>query len=204
MHEQASNDMTLSRRSFVKWAAAVGGAAALSDSLLVNRAKATEEGASDTEGYAGNTQAAISDGLPYGADKVVPVLCGSGDVCGNLHTANCYVKDGAVVYYEGCKDGYCKGHLCARGQSMFEIINSPDRIMYPMRRTNEKGVEGEFERITWDEAIDEITDAMAKAINEEGPHTIAVGSSHVANKNEYLAMNRFKALFGCDSSNNGG
>lgn len=204
MHEQTANDMALSRRSFVKWAAAVGGAAALSDSPLVNCAKASEEDSSDTEAYAGNTQSAISDGLPYGADKVVPVLCGSGDVCGNLHTANCYVKDGAVVYYEGCKDGYCKGHLCARGQSMFEIINSPDRIMYPMRRTNEKGVEGEFERITWDEAIDEITDAMAKAINEEGPHTVAVGSSHVANKNEYLAMNRFKALFGFDSSNNGG
>ena len=132
------------------------------------------------------------------------MLCGSGDVCGNLHTANCYVKDGAVVYYEGCKDGYCKGHLCARGQSMFEIINSPDRIMYPMRRTNEKGVEGEFERITWDEAVDEITDAMAKAINEEGPHTICVGQSHVADKNHGAAMGYFKALFGCDSSNNGG
>lgn len=197
----------ISRRSFLKWSAAVGGSAAASGALLTGCA--TEAGQTSDEnavanGYAGNTAAAISDGLPYGADKVVPVLCGCGDVCGNPHTANCYVKDGAIVHYEGCAEGYCKGHLCARGISGFELINSPDRIMYPMRRTNEKGIEGEFERISWDDAINEITDYMATAIKEEGPHTIVIGNSHVANKNTSSSVSRMVKLFKFDSFNNGG
>ncbi|WP_245874240.1 molybdopterin-dependent oxidoreductase [Raoultibacter massiliensis] len=49
---------------------------------------------------------------------------------------------------------------------------SADRLQYPMRRTGERGA-GEFERITWDEALDEITDKWKAIIDQYGPNAIA-------------------------------
>lgn len=175
----------ISRRSFVKWAAAVGGASALGGSLLsaVGCSSEPVTAGSSSDGFLGNVSDAVSDGLPYGADKIVPVLCTCGDACGQLHTANAYVKDGVIVYYDGNDHGNNEGGLCGRGMSGLEIINSPNRAKYPMRRTNEKGIEGTFERITWEEALDAVSSAMVKAIKETGPRSVAFGSggSHLGN-----------------------
>ena len=76
---------------------------------------------------------------------------------------------------------------------------SYDRIKYPMRRTNEKGVRGEFERITWEEAIDQITDAMAAAIKEEGPHVVGTGWAHASNMCLYPLTMYFNGVFGTDA-----
>ena len=173
----ASTEMN--RRTFLKWSAAIGGAAALGGSLLTATgcSAAADTATSDApSGFLGNVADAISDSSPYGADKVVPVVCTCGDVCGMVHTANAYVKDGAIVYYEGNSvDGNNEGHLCPRGMSGLEIINSPNRVKYPMKRTNEKGVKGEFEQISWDEAIETIATAMATAIQEDGARCVSIG-----------------------------
>lgn len=188
---------TIDRRSFVKWSAAAGGAA-LSGSLLKTIAAPAyaEKAGGD---LIANVTDAISGGLPYGADKICPVMCTNGDACGQLHIGAAYVKDGTIVHYEGFKDGHNKGELCARGMSGLQIINHPDRIKYPMRRTNEKGIKGEFERISWEEAIDIISDAMAKAINEEGSQTIAAGYAHPGNYGVNAAAAAFCTLFGASS-----
>lgn len=206
---------TIKRRDFLKWSGIAGGAALLAPLMLAGCAtKKTEPaGESTPEGgeaaekpvasaaEPGYITDAISDGLPYGADKICPVLCTNGDACGQLHTGQCYVKDGKIVHYEGCTAGHNKGGMCARGMSGLGIINHPDRIKYPMRRVNEKGVEGEFERITWEEAIDEITDAIKKAIQEEGPHTVAAGFAHPGNYASNATASVFVTLFGGDSPN---
>ncbi len=186
---------SVARRTFVKWAALAGGAAALESSSLLKRyAKADSEtaGSAVPEGFVGNTADAISDGLPYGADKVVRCLCTNGDVCGMNHVGNVYVKDGQILRWEGCPEGCNEGGLCARGAAGMQIINSPNRIKYPMRRTNEKGVEGEFERISWDECYDTIVEAMASAIEEEGPQTIWTLGFHYGN----YALKSMYAAFG--------
>ncbi len=167
----------LNRRSFLKWSAVAGLTTAIGGSMLETVEAGAQENVPMPDGFVGNVADAISDGLPYGADRIAPTLCSCGDVCGICHTANAYIKDGAIVYYEGnAVDGNNRGHLCARGMSGLEIINSPDRIKYPMRRTNEKGVKGEFERISWEEAFDTIVDAMATAIEEDGPRSVSVGT----------------------------
>ncbi len=202
---------SMERRSFLKWAGALGGVATLSSTSLLtacsNEGQNQESNPQAPKDFAGNTNAAISDGLPYGADKIVPTICTCGDVCGMVHTANAYVKDGAIVYYEGnAINGNNKGHLCPRGMTGLEIINSPNRIKYPMRRTNEKGVQGEFERITWDEAIDTITDAMVTAIKESGPHTVACGtaSAHPGNQMMEVGGAVMRKLFNFDTGTGAG
>jgi len=189
-----SGDIT--RRTFLKWTGAVGGAAALSGSLLDYNANFVQASAEP------NVDDAISSGLPYGADKIVPTICTCGDVCGMLHMGQAYVKSGRIVYYDGCDKAWNKGALCARGSTGLEIINHPDRVKYPMLRTNEKGIKGEFKRISWDEAYDRITDAMAEAIEEEGSHTIALGSAHPGNWLMAISQMRFQSLFGCGGVDN--
>ena len=206
--QREDKDMTstINRRSFLKWAAAAGGTAALSSSLLCTTACSADAAAEGASDITANVTDAISDGNPYGADKIVPVICTCGDVCGMVHTANAYVKDGAIVYYEGNADGNNAGHLCPRGMAGLEIINSPNRIKYPMRRTNEKGVQGEFERISWDEAIETVTDAIVTAINESGPRTVAFGTASAHPGNQMLEVGGavMRKLFNFDTGSGPG
>ncbi|MGY8668382.1 molybdopterin-dependent oxidoreductase [Bradyrhizobium sp. UFLA05-109] len=50
---------------------------------------------------------------------------------------------------------YTAGVVCAKVARYAERIHHPERVMYPMRRTGPKG-SGQFARISWDEALDEI------------------------------------------------
>ncbi|HYA16187.1 MAG TPA: molybdopterin-dependent oxidoreductase, partial [Bryobacteraceae bacterium] len=58
-----------------------------------------------------------------------------------------------------------RGFLCAKVARYLEREYSPDRLLYPMRRTGRKGA-GLFTRISWDEALDEIA-ARLKSISDE-------------------------------------
>ena len=49
--------------------------------------------------------------------------------------------------------------------------NSPDRLMWPMRRVGPRG-SAQFERVTWDEALDEISDQLARIRREHGNESI--------------------------------
>ena len=76
-----------------------------------------------------------------------------------------YEKDGKIVRVEGDPlDPCANGKLCIKCLTLDESINHPDRVKYPMRRAGERG-ENKWERITWDEAYDEI-EAKVKSIWE--------------------------------------
>jgi menaquinone reductase, molybdopterin-binding-like subunit len=52
-----------------------------------------------------------------------------------------------------------RGALCARGQAGLQVLYNPDRIKSPLKRIGERG-SGQFEEITWDEAIKTLTDKL--------------------------------------------
>ena len=63
------------------------------------------------------------------------------------------VVDGRIRKLDGNpRDPNSRGKLCAKGQAAINMVEDPDRLQYPLRRTGARG-EGRFERIGWDEAI---------------------------------------------------
>ena len=60
---------------------------------------------------------------------------------------------------------------CHRGLSMRAWANSPDRLMWPLRRVGPRG-SAQFERVTWDEALDEIASHLARIRREHGNEAI--------------------------------
>lgn len=83
-----------------------------------------------------------------------------------------HVKDGRIQRVMGNPDQpVTKGYLCVKTNHYEERVYSPDRILYPMRRTGPKGSR-QFERITWEEALDEIHNRFTKIIAEHGAEAI--------------------------------
>jgi anaerobic selenocysteine-containing dehydrogenase len=73
-----------------------------------------------------------------------------------------------------------RGFLCGKVAKYLDRVYSPDRLLFPMRRKTgvpkgplERGREAEsFERITWDEALDEISSRLKAISDEHGPESI--------------------------------
>jgi anaerobic selenocysteine-containing dehydrogenase len=98
--------------------------------------------------------------------SVCPLNCP--DACGIVTT----VEDGRVVKTTGDPDHpITRGWLCRKANRYLERHASPDRLLYPLRRVGPKGA-GQFERISWDAALDLITDHWQRIIAESGPESI--------------------------------
>ncbi|MEW6206759.1 MAG: molybdopterin-dependent oxidoreductase, partial [Acidobacteriota bacterium] len=61
-----------------------------------------------------------------------------------------------------------RGALCARGQAGLQLLYNPDRIRGPLKRTGERGA-GQFEEITWDEAIKTLADKLREIKTQGKP-----------------------------------
>ncbi len=61
---------------------------------------------------------------------------------------------------------------CLRAMAAVEYFYHPDRLHFPLKRVGEKG-EGKWERIPWDQALDEIAGKMRQTIDRYGPEAIA-------------------------------
>lgn len=144
--EYFTRDGKLTRRTFVKGVGAITVASALgfgAQAALPGTVHASEGGASAA-----------------GGERAVHAVC----------TVNCTsrchlhgtVRDGKLVRVEPGdmpgRPGYA--NACLRSMSYIQRLQDENaRVMYPMRRTGERG-SGEFERITWDDAIDEIAEKL--------------------------------------------
>ena len=90
------------------------------------------------------------------------------DTCAMLVT----VTDGVVTGVKGDPDHpFTAGALCPKVHDYEHRVNSPDRILHPMRRVGAKG-EGRFEEISWDAAVDEIAERFTAITAEHGSEAI--------------------------------
>jgi anaerobic selenocysteine-containing dehydrogenase len=64
--------------------------------------------------------------------------------------------------------------LCAKGRAAPELVYSPDRILFPMKRSRPKDdADPGWQRISWDEALDTTAAAMLRIANKHGPEAMA-------------------------------
>jgi anaerobic selenocysteine-containing dehydrogenase len=127
----------------------------------------------------------------YGYDAVVRShcrMCHGG--CGVL----VYTKNGKVAKIAG--DPYCPinhGTLCSKGIASAQLAYHPDRLTYPVRRIGEKG-SGKWERISWDEALDNIAERILHYKEKFGAESIVMGYG-TGRENEAVIY-RFANLLG--------
>jgi anaerobic selenocysteine-containing dehydrogenase len=124
-------------------------------------------------------------GAHFDAMKVVHAVCSHDcpDSCGVLVTVD--RATGRAVKMQGDPTHpVTRGFLCGKVAKYLDRVYSPDRLLYPMRRRKGvpkgpagygevRGHEAEaFERISWDEALDEIAAKLKKVAMEFGPESI--------------------------------
>ena len=108
--------------------------------------------------------------------KVVHAVCPHDcpDACGVLVT----VDDGKATKIQG-DPGHpvTRGFLCAKVAKYLDRVYSPSRVLFPMKRVGAKGPRAEaeaspFERIGWDQALDEIAARFQRVVNQFGSEAI--------------------------------
>lgn len=92
-----------------------------------------------------------------------PAHCGI-DACGII----AHVREGRVIKVEPADFPDPKyRRICLRGLCSLDITYHPDRLKYPMKRIGARG-QGEFERISWDEALDTVADRFKTIASRYG------------------------------------
>lgn len=119
-----------------------------------------------------------------------------------IHTqcAQCYggcgmavkVVDGVAVQVTGEPDSDmgARGGLCGKGTASIMSLYDPNRIKYPMRRTNPKkglGEDPKWKRISWDEAMSEIAERLNEAL-KRGPGSIVFAGTPSPGTNKKLVV----------------
>jgi anaerobic dimethyl sulfoxide reductase subunit A len=156
---QTATDMN--RRSFVKWSSVLVGSAAVA-SLVACK----PSGSGEAEGPMADPNRVVDFEVLEGGEW----RCGSCWLpCGGSCVNKAYVKDGVVLQQK--TDTFGDDDLdtiqqrgCARGRSLRQLVYGADRIKYPIKRKNwqpggvdvhgELRGEDEWERISWDEALE--------------------------------------------------
>lgn len=87
------------------------------------------------------------------------------------------VEDGRATRVQGDPTHpVTRGFLCAKVTKYLDRVYSPDRLLYPMRRSAPKGQgkgdASDFTRISWDEALDEISRRFQQISDDFGPEAI--------------------------------
>jgi formate dehydrogenase major subunit len=105
------------------------------------------------------------------------------------------VQNGVWVRQETVFDSPINlGSHCAKGASVREHGHGEHRLKYPMSL-----VEGKWKRLSWDDALKEISDKLLAIRKESGPDaTFWVGSSKHSNEQAYL-MRKFVSFFGTNN-----
>lgn len=93
-------------------------------------------------------------------------------LCGMVAT----VKDGRIVKVKPDRDNpHSRGHICVKGPALAEVAHDPERLTKPLRRV---GGPGEFEEVSWEEALADIALRLSTSIDRHGAYSFAVNSGN--------------------------
>jgi anaerobic selenocysteine-containing dehydrogenase len=112
-----------------------------------------------------------------------------------------YVEDGRLVKIEGQPNSIrTHGVMCSKGQAGVNQYSDPDRILHPMRRVGPRG-SGKWKRISWDEALEELTGRLQKLRDDGTPEKFMFHYGRMKASNSKL-IGTFLATYGTGSKGN--
>ena len=119
--------------------------------------------------------------------------------CGGRCVLKVHVKDGVAVRVETDDGEEPQLRACARGRAYRRQVYAPDRLLYPLKRTGERG-KGEFKRISWDEALDTVAGELKRIKEAYGPKAVLLhvysGQSTGTLHGAYLTICQILRSFG--------
>jgi anaerobic dimethyl sulfoxide reductase subunit A len=148
----SEGSLTLSRRTFLKATGALSAATAL--------------GAANATLLQAN-MAWAAEGSAAGAAQVFKGACPSLALCTAVCPLMVTVQGGRITQIENHPDYPC----CMKGHALRTSVYDPSRLKYPMVRTGDRG-QGQFQRVTWDEAISTYAGKIKEYISAYGNESI--------------------------------
>ncbi len=103
----------------------------------------------------------MSNETPNTTDGVTIVPTGCCHDCGGRCILKAHVKDGKIIRFETDNGKEPQIRACVRGRAYRQRLYHPDRLKHPLRRVGERG-EGRFEKVPWDEALDEVAEQLKR------------------------------------------
>ncbi|MFA9475157.1 MAG: molybdopterin-dependent oxidoreductase [Filomicrobium sp.] len=200
LREHLKRALNTDRRSFLK------GAAVTAATGLV------------TAGKTDKAQAFAYEPYPTD-DELETVVTSCAHNCGSRHALIAHKKGDVIVRLSADDGTYQRdGHFgkdteeepqvraCLRGRSYRSRLYSAERLLYPMKRVGKRG-ESKFKRVTWEEALSDITRRMVYLRDKYGPTALLdqsyAGASYgVLHKSDQIEglLGRFMGMFGCRTS----
>jgi anaerobic selenocysteine-containing dehydrogenase len=113
--------------------------------------------------------------MPGASGEQLATFC---PMCVSRCGATATVEDGRLTSI-GPDPAHPTGRaVCVKGKSAPRILEHPDRLLQPLRRTNPKGApDPGWEQISWDEALDTIAARLGQIAGESGPEAVVFGSA---------------------------
>lgn len=173
------------RRNFLKL-----GMAAVGASLLPIRTACAKVKDALRQGGEGYSQLS---GTPLTS---IPSICGQ---CPSRCAILGFVDEDRVVKIEGQPTSIRnQGKVCAKGQAGAAKVYDPDRILSPLKRTGKRG-QGQWRKISWDEALDDLTARLKKFRDEGTPEKFVFHHGWISSSAEKLIDDVFLATYGTGS-----
>ena len=122
------------------------------------------------------------------AQNLFPTVC---PYCGVGCGFYLDVQDGRAVGLEYMTDHpVCDGRLCAKGNAALEIINHPERLTHPLKKTKNNWIQ-----IEWEDALDLVADRLSDIIRSNSPDTLGfLASAKCTNEENYLFQKLVRML----------
>jgi anaerobic dimethyl sulfoxide reductase subunit A len=136
---------------------------------------------------------------PKPGETVVTSTCGHN--CGGRCVVNAHVVDGRIARISSDPRKWEPDlpplQACARGFGQIERVYHPDRLQHPLRRTGARG-SGQFQRISWEEALDQVASELLRVRARYGNAAIldASRSGSLSALHGRTAAQRFLYMFG--------
>ena len=174
---QGRSDGCLDRRSFLRRSGMVAGSLAALGALPLGSVRKAEAGPPPAAG----AQVTIR--------KNICTHCSVG--C----TVTAEVSNGVWIGQEPSWDSPLnRGSHCAKGAAVRELVHGDRRLKYPMKLVN-----GQWTRVSWDQAIDEIGNKLIAIREKSGPDSVYwLGSAKFSNEGAYL-YRKFAAFWGSNN-----